>query len=139
MPKVAHYHGDEIRILFVATTILSFVVIPVWGNLLPFGLLFQLGTGIALICLAGLTNPHSATVMIVDTVVAGAGVFFLEAAAITLYHADPFMLFLVREFAGIMLLLALYYGVRTLRAMMQRKLGKTPELKEFEPKSKATK
>lgn len=135
-PLVAHYHGDEVRVLFVATTILSFIVIPIWGNILPFGLLTQIGVGIALVFLAGITNPHSAFFIIVDALVAGAGVFLLEVAAITLYQADPFMLFLSRELAGVMLLLALYYSVRTLRAMVQGKVGKFAQPKEFEPKPK---
>ena len=79
----------------------------------------------------GLTAPHSLFIIIVDTVVATVAVFFLQAAAISFYDIDPIALFFVREVIAIMLLFALYAGVRTLRAAAQGKLGHYPERGEF--------
>lgn len=136
IPAVPHYHGDAIRKLFVACALLSLFVIPLWGNLLPFGLMFELGTIILLVLFAGLTNPHGKFILALDTLIAGTGAFLLEAAAIDFYGTESIMLFIAREIAAILLLLAFYFSVKTLRALMLGQVGHMARVGEFDESKK---
>ncbi|MES2014674.1 MAG: hypothetical protein V4437_02570 [Patescibacteria group bacterium] len=138
-PEVPHYHGDEIRKLFVTTAVISSLAIPIWGNLLPFGLLVELGGALALVLLAGLTNPHSVFFALLNTAIAGAGTFFLETSAIYYYHSESFMLFAIREVCALLLLFSFYYSVKTLRAMLLRQVGHQAPSGEFDPPEKSKK
>jgi len=129
---IPHYYGDHVRALFLATAVLSVVVIPVYGDLIPFGTLVQICCATLLVLLGGLTNPHSTMVMWYNAAVSGIGVILLESAAINLYAASSLELFAAREVAALALMFAFYFSVKTLRAMSQGKLGKVPRPWEFE-------
>lgn len=131
---IRHYHGDTVRSLFLAVVSVYFLAIPFWGHILPFGTLFEVLSGIVLIALAGFINPHSRWVMVLCAIAAAFGAFLLEVTAITYHARDPLPLLLVREVGALMLLAALYYSVRTLRAMSQGKIGMAPLPWEFEKK-----
>ncbi len=135
-PKVPHYHGDGTRILFVSIAVLSLFVIPIWGNLLPFGEQTEIALAILLVILAGLTNPHSRFIIALDALAAAAGAFLLEAAAIYFYHSQSIMLFMSREIAAILFLFALYFSVKTVRAFAFGTLGHASEKGEFDAKKK---
>jgi len=130
--RIPHYHGDEIRRLFVAVAAVWLIAVPIIGEPLPLGTGFQIAAGLLFVALAGLTAPHSPLIIVVNTVISGIAVFFLETAAISLYHTDSIALFFVREALAVMLLFALYAGIKTLRAIVQGKLGHRPERGEFE-------
>jgi hypothetical protein len=130
--RIEHYYGDYVRQLFVVAALLSIVVIPVLGNLLPFGTLVQVASAILLVILAGVTNPHSKTVMWYNTVTAGLSVLLLELAAIYQYKPVEMWLFMAREAVAIMLLFALYFSVKTIRAMSSGTIGHGPQLGEFD-------
>lgn len=132
--RIQHYYGDAVRTLFLATVALSFLAIPFWGHVLPFGTLFELEGGIILITLAGLVNPHSRWVMVLCAVAAGAGAFFLELAAISFRMTDSIPLLVIREAGALLLIAALYFSVKTLRAMSQGKIGEWSRPWEFEKK-----
>ncbi len=129
---IPHYYGDHIRALFVATAVLSVIIIPLYGDLIPFGTLTQVLCAILLVLLGGLTNPHGRMVMWYDTIVAGLGTLLLESAAITYYPTGSIELFLAREAAALALLFSFYFSVKTLRAMSLGKLGKASLPWEFE-------
>jgi len=130
-PKIPHYYGDIVRGFFVLTAAIAVVALPIWGDLLPFGLIPQLVGILALAALAGLTSPHSEVVLWIDAIVAGLGVVVLEAAAVTFYTTASFGLFLAREVSAIFLLFAFYYSIKTVRAMSQGKLGHRQQQGEF--------
>lgn len=129
--NIPHYYGDFVRILFLLTAGLAAVAIPVAGDLLPFGLLGQVGMIVLLVLLAGLTHPHGRFIMWCNVAVAGIGTLLLEYAAVRLYDAQSVELFAVRELGAFMLLIALYYGVKTVRAMATHRLGHAEEAGEF--------
>ncbi len=131
-PRVPHYHGDGVRVCFIATAILSVVVIPIWGEVLPFGLFAEVGSIILLVFLAGLTNPHSKLILGADVLVAGVGAFLLEIAAVSFYSQQSFVLFAAREMGVVFLLFALYHGVKTIRAMFLGQIGHIPSRNEFD-------
>ncbi len=129
---IPHYYGDYIRVLFLATAALSAVAIPIVGDLLPLGTFAQVGSAILLVLLAGLTNPHSKTILLYDTAVSGLGLLLLESAAISYYSSDSMQLFAVREVGALILMFAFYFSVKTLRAMSLKKIGKFGRPWEFE-------
>ena len=102
------------------------VVVPLWGDLLPFGeqgALLQIAIAIGLVILAGFTSPRSMLSIVLDLFAAGIGAFLLEAAAISFYRTDSWLLFFARELVAVMLLFALYFSVKTLRAMLVGSIG----------------
>src|SRR5690348_7517334 len=113
--NIAHYYGDFVRQLFIFSAILLAVAIPIGGDLLPFGLFFQIATVIVLVVLAGLTAPKSETVLLMDALVAGLGLLLVEGMAISNYQSQSFLVFLTREAVAVMLLFALYYSIKTIR------------------------
>ncbi len=131
---IPHYYGDHMRVTFIATAILYAVAMPIWGNLLPFGDMAGIGAILILVFLAGITNPHSSAVMLLNAALSGIGVFLLQAAAISFYKTDSIMLFFLREIAVILLLFAFYYSVKSVRSMMLGKIGDEPVPGEFENK-----
>ncbi len=129
---VPHYYGDYIRRLFIAAVVISAVAMPLWGNLLPFGLLFQLIGALIFILLAGLTNPSGRSVLIFDAIAASIGVLLLEYNAVQFYHTESIFLFLAREAEAVMLVFAFYFSIKTLRAMAQGKVGHAEHRRKVE-------
>ena len=130
--KIPHYYGDAIRQLFVAAAILAIISIPIWGDLLPFGLLTQVGCILLLVLLAGITNPHSKMVLLYDAVVSGVGVLLMESAAISLYGTESSLVFIVRELIAIILLFAFYLSVKTVRSAYFHEIGRNPKKPDFQ-------
>ncbi len=128
---IPHYHGDIIRTLFIVAVILSLIVIPIWGYILPIHLEMEIGAGIILIILAGLTSPHARFIMALNVIVSAGSVFLLEWFALTLRTTNSLELLIVREVGAFLFLGALYFSVKTLRAMMQGKMGKVTDPSEF--------
>lgn len=129
---IPHYYGDYVRSLFITMAILSFIAMPLWGSLLPLGIIPQVGAALLLVLLAGLTTAKNLPIMLVNATVSAVSVVLLETFAILLQHTQSIQLFLSRE-AGVLLMLgALYFSVKTVRAMMSGKLGHTDSPLEFE-------
>jgi hypothetical protein len=131
---IPHYYGDSVRSMLISAAVVYALSLPIWGNLLPFDTSTGIGVVIVLVLLAGLVNPRSLMLMLVNAFVAGLGVFLLEAAAITLYKTDSVMLFFLRELCAILLLFGFYYSVRSARNMMAGKIGATASPDEFKQK-----
>lgn len=129
---IPHYYGDHIRFCFLAAAVVSFIALPIWGDVLPFGLFIQITGGLVLVLLAGLTNPHSKTVMVLNVAAAGIGALLVEATAITYHARDSIQLLLVREIEVVLLVLAFYFAVKTARSMFLHKVGETERPWEFE-------
>lgn len=132
---IPHYYGDRVRQLFIATAALSFVCMPLWGALVPFvGIFPQLGAALLLVLLAGLTSARNQLVMIANATIASISILLLESAAILLQNkgAHAQELFYARELAVLLMLGALYFSVKTVRAMMAGKLGHPNSPLEFD-------
>ena len=129
--SVPHYYGNTVRMLLLTCAALSAIAIPLVGNLLPFGVLPQVGLSLLLVLLAGLTNPHGTISMVCNAVVSGVGVLLLESFAISGYPTASAGFFIASEALSLMLLFAFYYSIKTLRAMMLGKLGAWEQPEEF--------
>lgn len=131
---IPHYYGDKVRQLFIAMAVLSFVGMPLWGKLLPFvGTVPQVGAALLLVLLAGFTSARNVLLMVANATVAAVSVLLLESTAI-LYQGqgvNPMELFYAREAGVLLMLAALYYSIKTVRAMMAGKLGHPDSPLEF--------
>lgn len=130
--SIPHYYGHVVRMLFIIVAVVSAFTIPVWGDLLPIGTFTQVVGIVILVLLAGLTNPHGTTILWADTAVSAIGVILIENAAISYYSIDAVVIFLVREILVLLLLIALYYSLKTVRAIAQHTLGHSVHIGEFD-------
>jgi hypothetical protein len=129
---IPHYYGDYVRSFFIATAVLSFIATPLWGDLLPFGIIPQVGAAVLLVILAGVTTARNMPIMVLNAVYAAISVILLESYAIKLYHAQSTQLFIAREAGVLLMLAALYFSVKTVRAMLTGKLGHEDTALEFD-------
>ena len=129
---IPHYYGDYVRPLFILTAILALVATPLWGPLLPFGAVAQVGASLALVLLAGLTNAKNIYLMAANATVSAVSVFLLEIAAIALKTGGSIELFAAREVCALLMLGALYFSIKTMRGMLTGKIGHPDSPLEFE-------
>lgn len=130
--SIPHYYGDYVRPLFIAMAVLSFVVMPLGIDLLPFGIVTQVGASLILVLLAGLTTPRNLYVMLINATVSGVSVILLESFAIMLRSAQSPQAFFAREAGVLLMLTALYFSVKTVRNMLSGKLGHPDSPLEFD-------
>jgi hypothetical protein len=132
---IPHYYGDKVRQLFIGTAILSFVVMPLWGELLPFvGIIPQVGAGLLLVLLAGFTSARNVLVMIANATVSAVSILLLESTAIGLQNTGMYKteLFMSRELGVLLMLGALYFSIKTVRAQLSGKIGHFDSPIEFD-------
>lgn len=129
-PAVRHYYGDVVRIIFVVCAIVIGLVIPLGGSLAVS--IIGMPIVLALVVLAGFTNPHSKTIMILDTVAAALGILVAEVYAIGAYLGQSLYLFVLFEVLSVLLLVALYFSAKNVRAAMMHKIGKIDGVGEFD-------
>lgn len=132
-PTVPHYYGDTVRRIFIGTAFIilfvfasPFLVEPTNG-MVAFGVIAAL----VLACLAACTNPRHQWVMVANALTAGGGVLFAELFAITSWRAGFWGVFLASEGLVIAFLFALYFSVKTVRAMLLGQIGRRPTVGEF--------
>lgn len=131
-PAVEHYYGDRVRQLFLVSALFSFIAIPLWGSLLPLSLFLQICGGLVLVLLAGLTNPHSKAIMIVNAIASGLGALLIEVTVVEFRLEQSLQLLILREAEVLLLLVAFYLSVKTARAMFLGKVGQMDRPWEFE-------
>jgi hypothetical protein len=135
-PGIRHYYGNTIRSLFLVSALFSFVAIPIWGSLLPISIFVQILGGRVLVLLAGLMSPDSTLVMFASAIASGVGVIVVETVVIQAKADQSVGLFMLREIEVLMLLVAFYLGVKTVRSMMLGKVGdREPEHEFVQPEA----
>lgn len=130
-PMIAHYYGDYVRQIFIITGVAMLIFAPFLMSRAPALLPFQIGGAIALVFLAALTNPHKMWVVIADAVAAGVGIVVFEALALAAYSAGNWIAFIAIEAITILFLLAFYFSLKTVRAMMHHQIGKRDAFGDF--------
>lgn len=128
---IKHYYGDAVRIIFVALAVMTGVSIPMSGQIRA-GIIIGVPAIILLLVLAGLTSPHGRSILVLNTVVSGAGILLTQAVALSAYSYERYALFLFVEFMSALLMAALYFSVKTVRAMATHRIGRPDEVGEFD-------
>ncbi|MFZ2556094.1 MAG: hypothetical protein WAZ27_02205 [Minisyncoccia bacterium] len=131
-PAVAHYYGDYVRQIFIIAGVAMLIFAPLLISRSPTLLPFQVGGAIILVFLAALTNPQKMWVLIADSLAAGIGIVVFEALALAAYSAGNWLAFIVVEAITILFLLAFYFSLKTVRAMMHHQIGKRPRFGDFQ-------
>ena len=128
---VRHYYGDAVRALFVAVAVMTGIAIPLSGEL-RLGVLVGAPVIVVALVLAGLTNPHGKTVLILNTFASGLGVVLSQLVALNAYAQESFFFFGFVEILSLILMSALYFSVKNVRAMAAHKIGQVDEVGEFD-------
>lgn len=118
--SLKHYYGDIVRKLFFAAAVLMLAGLPFFSDRLPVSTVESLVIIVAIGFFAGLTNPVEPFPAIINTLASAIGVVVFEYFAVLTYQLNSAsdLLFLADQALAIIFLFALYYGTKTLRAMM---------------------
>ncbi|MFA7286675.1 MAG: hypothetical protein WC052_03400 [Patescibacteria group bacterium] len=124
VPVVAtvHYYGDIVRRLFIAIAITLTIVSPFVVSLLPVSAFAISLIVLALILLAGLTNPLQRWIIATDFVVSAAGVYSFVYVSATSYAAvalsnTHLAFFVASHFIAFLFAFALYYSSKSFRGL----------------------
>lgn len=119
---IPHYHGDAVRVLFVASAVVLIVAKSI-GAELPLSTFGTVAAAVVLVVAAGITNPAQFGIHWFNAFLAIAGTLLFGTAAIGNYRAgisisDPSFIFV--EALSLLSLIALYYTTATIRGIQQR-------------------
>jgi hypothetical protein len=129
-PRVPHYYGDIVRRIFIGAAAAIVIFAPFFGGnvlLLP----FEIIGAVVLVILAGLTTPKNMSIMIVNAVAAALGVVIYETTALYAYSNGDVWTFLAHETLVVTFVFALYFSMKTVRAMQLGQIGKHSKPGEF--------
>ena len=130
-PSVPHYYGDYVRQIFVALGAGLLVLAPFFMKTMPFFLPIIIVGTVVIVCLAAITNPHNQLVHIANSIAAGLGVVIFEVLSLISFGEENMILFAILEAFSIGFLIALYFSMKTLRAMILHQVGKREMVGEF--------
>ncbi len=124
LKNASHYHGDAVRVIFLIIVLVLIITTPYF----KFRLLFwSFGAIIAIIgflIFAGLTNPKSTAIIVIDFIISILSTLTFGYQAIILYKGNYFDLFFLAVLVLFILSAsALYFSSKTLRGNMLYKKG----------------
>lgn len=120
--KFSHYHGDEVRVLFLVSA-LVLVVAESIGADLPLTTTGAVVAAIILVVAAGITNPAQSGVHWFNALLAAFGTLLFGISAVNHYRAGLSLFdssFASTEALALLSLVALYFTTRTIRGLVQR-------------------
>lgn len=117
--RIPHYHGDEVRALFVATAVVL-IVAKSTGAELPLSALSTVAVAVIVVIAAGITNPGHFWIHWTNAALAVLGVLIFGTTAVENYRAgisisDPSFVYV--EALALLSLLSLYFTTRTVRGL----------------------
>lgn len=117
---IPHYHGHIVRRLFVLAGLIMLVGLPFFASVVRGGVFLAISGILVLGLYAGLTTPKHTWIMWGDVVLSVLGSFTFEVIAIGLYSRDAElgMYFVFNQALALVFFLALYFSVKTFRAML---------------------
>ena len=124
-PHIPHYFGNIVRRLFILVGLIILFVLPFFKNFLPVANVIVIIAVVFLGTFAAMTNPLLPSTNRVNVAIAAIGLVVFENMAVSSYGAVPFEQSLLYQALAIIFLFALYFGVKTLRAMSLGQI--TPE------------
>ncbi len=117
--KNMHYYGDKIRVLYIVMSFIMLVASPFVKNLLPFPAFLSIFGFLLLTIIAGIINPKTKTIIILNFIVSIILVIVFGKEAIVTYKGDiKNVFFLLNFILSIGSLFALYYSSKTVRGVM---------------------
>ncbi len=117
---IPHYHGHIVRRLFVLAGVIMLLGLPFFATVVKGGVFMAISGILVLGLYAGLTTPKHTWIMWGDVVLSALGSFVFEVLAIGLYDSNTSITgyFIFNQALAIVFFLALYFSVKTFRAML---------------------
>lgn len=119
---IRHYHGDNVRVLFVVSAIVI-IVAQSTGADLPLSTTGAVISAVLLVVAAGITNPAQGWIHWLNAFIAVFGTLIFGMTAVGRYRSgmsvfDPSFTYI--EALALLSLVALYLTTRTIRGFAQR-------------------
>lgn len=114
-----HYYGDAVRFLFMLAAIIMLVTLPFLSGKLPVSIYISILAILAIGVLAGITNPLQKWISVLNAVISvGAlSVFEYYAVKSLMTYQVTTLYFITNQVLAFVFLFALYYSIKTLRAI----------------------
>ncbi|KKQ77373.1 MAG: hypothetical protein UT00_C0013G0004 [Parcubacteria group bacterium GW2011_GWA1_38_7] len=121
-----HYYGDLVRFLFMLAAIIMLITLPFLIGKLPVPLYISIMVILAIGVLAGITNPLQKWISILNGLISTAALFIFEFYAVNSFSTSGVktLYFITNQLLAVVFLFALYYSIKTLRAMF---IKETPQ------------
>lgn len=119
---VPHYHGDEVRLLFMLAALLI-IFAQSTGAELPFSTFGAVTSAAALVIAAGITSPRLGWIHWVNAAFSVLGSLIFGVTAVNHYRAGVSFFegsFIYVEALALIALIALYFTTRTIRGILLR-------------------
>ena len=128
---IAHYYGDLVRRIFLGIAVVLLIAAPFLGDAAFTLLPFEIIGALVLIILSALTNPKNKTIMIANAGASVVGAIVFELTAFAAYRAElPGTMLGFQAFA-VAFIFALYFSLKTIRAMELGQIGQRDLPGEF--------
>lgn len=116
LKQAMHYHGDELRVTFLIMVIILVIGTPFFKYTLVFKSFAALLAIVFFVVFAGLTNPKSKAVIIIDFIISIFSVLLFGSQTILIYTGNIADLFFLTNLVLFVLsIFALYFSSKTLR------------------------
>lgn len=129
--SIPHYYGDTMRMYFIGGTALMLLAAPFYTGNIRLEMPFILAGAVCMVVLAALTGPHNRTIMTLNVVGAAVLTIMFGGWALLSYGDISSLAFVLRDAIALVFLIALYFSLKTLRAMYMDQIGREPSLEEF--------
>lgn len=116
----SHYYGDTVRKLFLTSAVLMIITLPFMARFIEVPLYISILAALAISVFAGITNPLQRWVAVLNFLIALAGAFIFENAAINGYSTYSIIhqAFYINQILAILFIVTLYFTTKTLRGML---------------------
>lgn len=120
--EIPHYHGDNVRVLFVMSAVVL-IVAQSTGAELPLSTTGAVMSAVLLVVAAGITNPAQGWIHWLNAFIAIVGTLIFGMAAVGHYRSGFSFFdssFVYTEALALLSLIALYFTTRTVRGFHLR-------------------
>jgi hypothetical protein len=121
--RVPHYHGGEVRVIFVVSALVLIVAQSTGANL-PLSTAGAVVVAALLVIAAGITDPSQAGIHWLDAFLSIFGTLLFGTSAVSHYRAGLSVFdtsFASTEALALLSLIALFFTTRTIRGSLQKK------------------
>jgi hypothetical protein len=119
---IPHYHGDEVRVMFVVAAIIM-ILGQSTGAELPLSTFGSVLAAAALVIAAGVTSPRLTRIHWINAAFSFVGTLIFGTTAVTSYRDGVSIFdssFVYVEALALIALVSLYFTIRTLRGILLR-------------------
>jgi hypothetical protein len=120
--KEEHYYGMHVRKLFIFAGLIMLVSLPIFSDMIPFGMTWSIVSIILVIFGAGILNPLVRWVTVFNLIISFLATVIFEYQAVVSYRNIYSNLdtgfFVVNQVLALMFLISAYYGAKSMRGFL---------------------